>query len=188
MVLLYGMRQVDQEDELNIQYMRIYFATCMSITLLVWLYVRSKVLSTPNDTVLSVSEADLKPANPLGDALGVKSEDTEKKPMSVTEYDLSKVKEKLNQIAMQTVIVTGIHYQWQVAMPLVISSTMAVIGLMDDQLIKLYILGTTEEQDETLKRPFKAPKSPFADLMASAAPEDTEKLDDPSAIESKKDK
>ncbi len=76
-------------------------------------------------------------------------------------YDRKICQEKIKQMAIQTFIIGVIHFQWAYLIPLLISPTMALMNLLDDKLIAIYILGKNSKTDTSLSRPFAAPKGLF---------------------------
>ena len=163
--LVYGMKYIDAENPQNVMYMRIYFVVGQLIMLALWFYISNAIKQTDDKGSFEVSEADLQPSNPLGDMLGadkmLPEEKKVKKPMSFKDYDLSKVNEKIKGVFMQGLIVGGIHYKWGSALPLVMSVTMALMDIPENQLVKIHLFKKTEADDKDLARPWKA-KSPFS--------------------------
>ena len=167
MGLMYGMKYIDQEKPENILYIRIYFVLAQVGLFALWQYISMKIKQSEDKRTMDVSEADLQPSNPLGDMLGadklMPDEKKVKKPMLFKDYDEKQIQEKIKGIFMQSMITGGIHYQWGSVLPLIMSSTMALIDIPENPLVKIYILGKKDTEDETLKRPWKAP-SPFAGI------------------------
>jgi len=164
--IVYAMNKVDMKDENNILYMRLFFACGSLLLTAIWAYIWSLASNNSDEAVVKVSEKDMQPPNPLADAMGAnKHIPDEKKEMTVAEYDMKQVRQKLQQVVMQVLIVGGIHYKWGTTLPLVMSSLMGLMNLPEDPLVRIYLFGATAADDSSLKRPFKA-KSPFGDAMA----------------------
>lgn len=86
----------------------------------------------------------------------------EEKTMTTREYDAKQIMSSFKSSLFGLCITCGIHYKWGNASPLLFQSIMLPMGLFDDALFKIHILGN--EAVGKLTRPFKAPESPFAAL------------------------
>jgi len=96
-----------------------------------------------------------------------------KKTMTISEYDVSQTIKSLGQAALALCITCGIHYKWGNPTPLLFQCLMGPIGIFDDALFRIYVLGNPAEGK--LERPFKPPPSPFQELMGGDASDSTEK-------------
>jgi hypothetical protein len=82
--------------------------------------------------------------------------------MTVHQYDVSQLKEAVQQVAVQLVLIAVIHYYWQATMPLITTSIMSLQRVWENKLVKIYFLGSSGPD---LVRPFKPDENPFAALM-----------------------
>lgn len=80
---------------------------------------------------------------------------SETKKVTVATYDAGECMQRIRQQVGNAMLVSGIHYHWGHFLPLVAAAGYGLMGLADDVLVKLYILGKNEEKDNDLKRPFK---------------------------------
>jgi len=114
-----------------------------------------------------------------------------KKNMTIPEYDKSQAFKSFSQAAFALCITCGIHYKWGNPTPLLFQCVMGPIGLLDDTLFQIYVLG--KKAEGKLERPFKPPASPFAELMGGGDEKkdlavENEKVDSKDAKKDKKDK
>lgn len=198
MGILYLTRQFDEKDENVVFGFRLYFTIVTIVIAGLYTFIKTNCIKASDDEkILMLSEKDLQPANPIADAMGAEQGlNEEKKPWKVSEYDTKVCDEKIKQMAIQTLIICGIHYKWEYIVPLILSPTMALINLVDDKLIAIYFLGKDPEKDASLKRPFAAPKGAFDDLMKAykenTAGDEAEPVaspaDPPAAVKGKKQK
>ena len=100
---------------------------------------------------------------------GMDGKDT-KKTMTVQEYDAAQVVKSVGQAAFGLCITCGIHYKWSNPTPLLFQCLMGPLGLFDDALFKIHVMGAKAEGK--LARPFKAAASPFAELLGGGAAAD----------------
>merc|ERR1712083_230126 len=59
------------------------------------------------------------------------------------------------QSMIAVVMISVLHYFFGIAVPLVMSVVLNVMGLLDDPLVRLYLRGHTPEYNKALVRPFK---------------------------------
>jgi hypothetical protein len=134
----------------------------------VYLFVRQKVVSKADQTKVQV-KATPSLANPTPDP-------NDSITMTYEEYDLSKIKEALQQAVIGCLIIGFLHYKWGYGIPLVIQCVTVPMNLYKSDLIKAHIM------DKKVTRPFTPPPSPWANLMDAwkqdgAKPEKKEKRD-----------
>eukprot|EP00695_Tsukubamonas_globosa_P001104 TRINITY_DN204_c0_g1_i2.p2 TRINITY_DN204_c0_g1~~TRINITY_DN204_c0_g1_i2.p2 ORF type:complete len:130 (+),score=69.61 TRINITY_DN204_c0_g1_i2:363-752(+) len=79
--------------------------------------------------------------------------------MTVHDYDKEQLVAYLKQMCIGAAITCFIHYKWGYPQPLLFQAVMNPMGLFDNPLAKIYLLGRTEETDAKLQRPFKAEQS-----------------------------
>lgn len=70
-------------------------------------------------------------------------------------YDMDQIWAFVKQQGIQLAIVSFLHMKYEYTTPLVFSSILGVMAIMDLPLYKIYIKGVSVEDDETLKRPWK---------------------------------
>jgi len=90
-----------------------------------------------------------------------------KKTLTVQEYDCAQVTKSIGQAAVALAITCGVHYKWGNPTPLLFQCLMTPIGLLDDSLVKIHLLG--HAATGKLQRPFKATTSPMQELFGGAA-------------------
>jgi hypothetical protein len=90
-----------------------------------------------------------------------------KKEQTVNEYDAAQIIKSAGQALFGLCLTCGIHYKWGNPTPLLFQCLMGPLGLFDEPLFKIHMLGHKAEGD--LKRPFKPPPSPFEGLMGAPA-------------------
>merc|ERR1712150_247717 len=73
-------------------------------------------------------------------------------------YDLSQVNSALWQMLVQIAFISIIHYKWRTVLPLIMSSTMSIINLIDNKICQCYFFSIP------IERPFKK-SSPFSSLL-----------------------
>merc|ERR1719460_1002183 len=141
MGILYLTRQFDEKDENIVSGFRLYFTIVTLLIAGLYTFIKNNCIKeTETEKVLMLSEKDLQPANPIADAMGADTgADEEKKPWKVSEYDTKICDEKIKQMAIQTLIICGIHYKFEYIVPLILSPTMALINLVDDKLVAIYM-------------------------------------------------
>jgi hypothetical protein len=166
LALVYGVNKViDTTDPANLPAIRIFFIACQFLSSLLWFLAKRIIDSKDEKQTLTFRPSDLVPPNPLGDALGVKvPEPANNEPETLTyaQYDTKVLRTAVNQLAMQTLIVGGIHYYTGSVLPLIMSSCMGLVNLYEAPLMQIHLLGKDPVSDEALKRPFRPKKSPFA--------------------------
>ncbi len=78
--VLYFTRNLDTDDDDVIFYSQLYFGVSMSVLIFFWLYILSVVTAKNELTTIQVTDKDLQPANPVGDALASKIEPKQDAP------------------------------------------------------------------------------------------------------------
>ena len=146
--------------------LRVLFAVVVALKFatIAYLYVLSK--NSGNTNLVVVVEK------------GLDGKET-KKTMTAAEYDASVVVKGVNSSVMSLCITCGMHYKWGNPTPLLFQGIMTPMGLWDDPIFKLHIL--KHKAEGKLERPFKAPASPFAELMGGGGASG-EKKEEPEAL------
>jgi len=75
--------------------------------------------------------------------------------ISAYEYDHRELQKAVTQHGVQTIVVMGLHYQWEVVVPLVIGCLAAFTQVWESPLFRIYCRGRSKFDDADLKRPFK---------------------------------
>ena len=94
-----------------------------------------------------------------------------KKTQTIQEYDQAQVVKAVGQAGFALCLTCGIHYKWGNPTPLLFQCLMTPMGLYDDPIFKIHVLGQAAEGK--LTRPFKAAPSPLAELMGGGKTEET---------------
>jgi len=163
MALLFGVKKViDVDNEENIPYLRAFFFTVQGLMLALWAYLYFMINKKNDETMLKSTKGDMQP-NPFG----MKGPDAEEEiSMSFKDYDLGEVKKGVQQTAMAVGMISLMHFKWSYNVPLIMSASMSIVNIMDNKLLRIYVLGELE-----VERPFKT-QNPFA-AMLSPEPEET---------------
>jgi len=157
--LLYGMRQVDQNDPVAINFCRIVFGLYLLLGLAFQAYV-TKVVTDKKDT----REIEVPPQPALGSPAGPPEKKT------VMEYDLGQLSTQRTQMLMNSLMVAFFHFKMGQVSPLVMTSVMGIMRFLDDPMFKIHVL--KNEAVGALERPFKADANPLMGwLMGQMNPE-----------------
>ena len=96
--------------------------------------------------------------------------------LTVREYDMSQLKEKVREVVMGSVVLGFIHYKWETTLPLIIQTALAPINILTSPLVIVHIFGY--EAAGQFARPW-VEESPFAPAPAGDdADKDKDKTDD----------
>jgi len=100
--------------------------------------------------------------------------------MSVQDYDKSHLLDFLKKEGMQAALMIFFHIKWNMVQPMLMSSVMAILPLLENELFRIHVRG------EALARPFedKSQAGPFAALFGNSV---EDKPEDKSTEEKKKD-
>ncbi|KAJ8905731.1 hypothetical protein NDN08_002236 [Rhodosorus marinus] len=157
--LLYGMRQVDQNDPMTVNYCRIVFGLYLVLGIAFQGYV-TKIVNEKKDT----REIEVPPQPALGATPGPPEKKT------VMEYDLGQLSTQRTQMLMNSLMVAFFHFKMGQVSPLVMTSVMGIMRFLDDPMFKIHVLGN--EAVGALERPFKAESNPLMGwLMGQVNPE-----------------
>lgn len=126
------------DDPADVFQARCMFAFCQLCLFVANIYLYLEASKCEIKGTVKVKRQD--PENPMGDQI----------PTTVTirEHDQECAKKKITQQLISVAIVLGIHYKWEVGIPLVIQSVLGPFTLYRSALCKIYL------QDEHVKRPF----------------------------------
>lgn len=91
----------------------------------------------------------------------------ERKIVSIAEYDQLQTWPKLRSWIMSFVFVVYVHLTWKHAIPLILQAVMTWIELPDQKLVKIYILGRKDTEDESLVRPWQEESIMFPKFNAA---------------------
>uniref|UniRef100_A0A7S2ZG36 Inorganic phosphate transporter n=1 Tax=Rhodosorus marinus TaxID=101924 RepID=A0A7S2ZG36_9RHOD len=123
--LLYGMRQVDQNDPIAINYCRMVFALYLLIGIAFQGYV-TKIINDKKDT----REIEVPPQPALGAAPGPPEKKT------VMEYDLGQLSTQRTQMLLNSLMVAFFHFKMGQVSPLVMTSVMGIMRFLDDPMVR----------------------------------------------------
>jgi hypothetical protein len=149
-----GIKYFGIDLQVYVDELRIAFGVVVVLKFLVILYIYLQSQKAADAAPVAVVEK------------GLDGKET-KKTMSVKEYDSSQAVKSAGQALMALCITSGIHYKWGNPTPLFFQCLMGPIGMLDDSLFRIHVLG--EKAEGKLERPFKPPASPFAELMGGGA-------------------
>ena len=79
--------------------------------------------------------------------------------LTVREYDMSQLKEKVREVVMGSLVLGFIHYKWETTLPLIIQTALAPINILTSPLVIVHIFGY--EATGQFARPW-IEDSPFA--------------------------
>lgn len=188
MAMMFGamafMRRIDQEEPKVLFYARIFYMSYVAFTGAIYLLLHYRIVSRKDMTPLTIPVTPKPPsmreafakAQAAAEAKSSgepepepqEEENSDEKPkervVSVMEYDLQKLASARKSWATNACILAAIHFKMESVSPLVMSSLMGTFRLLfDDKLVQIHLRGAPAVGD--LKRPFQAPKNPFADMM-----------------------
>jgi len=143
---IFAMRYVNLQDPKIVMYVKMAYITVQVATILVSLLIRKRITESKETGNVAVPE----------------SRGGTPQTVSVKEYDLSQIKQSLNQALIGTLITLFINYKWQVIQPLFIQSVLAPKNMLTSPLFRIYIMG--DKATGKLARPFKS-DNPLADLI-----------------------
>lgn len=111
--------------------------------------------------VIRVTNKDMQPPNPLAEMFDL-IEDEEPFPVRVRDYDAQVLFGEVKQMALQSCVVSFIHYRYQYVIPLIFTVLLAFVSKPNSHLFRYYMLG---ERARELKRPFKYKTNTFFQAM-----------------------
>ena len=79
--------------------------------------------------------------------------------LTVREYDMSQLKEKVREVVMGSLVLGFIHYKWETTLPLIIQTALAPINILTSPLVIVHVFGY--EATGQFSRPW-IEDSPFA--------------------------
>ncbi|XXQ33703.1 Phosphate transport (Pho88) [Plasmodiophora brassicae] len=170
--LLTLLRQVDAEDPSIRFTMRcIGFGLTVAIAGIMFVLRKRILKQKDGEMVISLRESDLEPPNPLAAMMSNPDEAAAEPSIQMThvEFDMKKWNDEAKRLAMQACVVAGVHWKWQYLIPIIISPTMALVGVIGSELFQIHIQGRTAASHPSLKRPWtKAPaKSIFTEARSA---------------------
>lgn len=156
MMIMWGYNKFGLEWPVDI--LRIAYGTVQAIALVSYLFVYSRIEASASTT----EKLTVKSKQATG------PEKTEE--LTVKEYDHREAKGALGRLVMGAVVVVGLHSWKGFLQPLVIQAVMGLVLLLEDPLVRIYVLGQAAEG--ALARPFKKDVSPFAQLLGQNQEQD----------------
>jgi len=149
------MGQLDLTTPFNLLVLRVSFGVAQALLLAVSLYMYLAVRRKNNQEKLTVpSDA------PSWGA----TEPAEPQETTIRDYDFGQLRKFAMQVVLGVAICSFIHYKFEIAQPLFIQVVMAPFTLYENPLFRLHVMGSKEESDPQLRRPFQA-ANPFAGLF-----------------------
>lgn len=161
--LIFGLRSLPLEEAQLLLLGRSVFAFRVVVIILICAFLYYRIVSTPSTEKVKAHEKSL--------GFGGQSELIPE--MTVQEYDNSQLGDFIKKEGMQIALITFLHYQFGIVQPLILSSVMGVMPLLENDLIKLYLRGSPVSrpfEDKTLQN-----AGPLAALFAPAPAEDKKK-------------
>jgi len=168
-VAIFLMYQIDFKDATNLMFVRIGYGIVQLLTFGVILYIYVQISKSTKETKETKETNDKKKKNNTTPQPKVLipassswfSPSTPEEEMTIEEYDFFEWKKFLNQTFMSTLITVGIHYQWEIAPPLLMQAVMGISSLLGNPLVKIHLLG------KTIPRPWKEESllSSFQDVV-----------------------
>eukprot|EP00941_MAST-03F_sp_MAST-3F-sp1_P005572 g5572.t1 len=165
-ILLWGARRfIDTNDPDNLPMLRCIFVCSQAFLACVWAFVYWSIKNKNDMTKLKTKPSDFVPPNPMAEMMGVKNDDKDEvvSEMTVYDYDVKMLRTALQGLAMQCLIVGGIHYKWGTTLPLLITSGMGLINAASAPLIQIHVFRYAAV-GPGLERPFKAPKNALQEM------------------------
>ncbi len=163
MAVVFGLRYLPFDEEMNILVGRSLFAAKILITLIIAAVIYFKVLSAPYKDSDVVKEHENK-----GEVVPT---------MSIRAYDKMQIVSFLKAQILPAAITVGVHYKFSYVQPLYIQAVMSLIALYDWNLFQIYILGRDATHDKALRRPFAAAAPGFMEAMNKNVQKVTEEAD-----------
>jgi len=146
-------RHLDLANPSNLLALRITYGLSQLFLLGVSFYALRRIRKLADKTKLQVPE----PAKPFT------NEPATVKEITVEEYDVEKVKEYIKQTVFSCLFLLFLHYKYEFLQPLLIQSILPLKAAFFLPIFQIHVFGKLAEGD--LKRPFKPPANPFADLL-----------------------
>eukprot|EP01117_Protostelium_nocturnum_P001198 TRINITY_DN11520_c0_g1_i1.p1 TRINITY_DN11520_c0_g1~~TRINITY_DN11520_c0_g1_i1.p1 ORF type:complete len:186 (-),score=74.39 TRINITY_DN11520_c0_g1_i1:293-850(-) len=163
--MLYAVNQIDFKNEQNVLLCRLGYATVTLVAFGIYAYLWTLISSKNDQTVVVVPETK--------NALGSVTEEAAELP--TVDYDHAQLKKALQQLVIGAVLVSFLHYKFEIVQPLFIQLATTPMQLYKNAMFKIHLLG------KDIPRPIKE-ESPFAKMMGQ-----TEETPEQPAVTEKKE-
>jgi len=163
-VSISALKYVDVENFQNVLIIRFLYGAQAVLCLCLLLYTYFKINAENNKKIIKIP-ADIKNFTP--------SENSEMNEVSIRDYDYQQLKKAATQVVMGVLIVSFIHYKWNIIQPLFLQIIMSPMQLLRSPLLKVYLF------NEKIDRPF-VEESPFGNLLKSLQPPEPQANSSPS--------
>jgi len=148
--------QIDFNDPTNLMLVRGAFATVQILLLSLSYFVYRSIQKENNTTKIKVP-----PSPTMG-------QDAPWETQTIKEYDMSKLQQYLQEMAVQMVIISFIHFQWNFVPPLFLQTVMNPVRFYKTKVIQVHFFGMTGPE---YTRPFPEDPNPLASLLGGGQPE-----------------
>ena len=163
LALIFGLRSLPLDDVQLLLLGRSVFGVRVVIVIAICAFIYYRIISTASTEKVKAHEK----------ALGFGGQSELIPEMTVQEYDNAQLGDFIKKEGMQIALILFLHYQFGIVQPLILSSVMGLMPLLDNDLIKLYI------RNSPVSRPFEDKTlhnaGPLAALFAPPAAEDKKK-------------
>eukprot|EP01123_Difflugia_compressa_P004132 TRINITY_DN15485_c0_g1_i1.p1 TRINITY_DN15485_c0_g1~~TRINITY_DN15485_c0_g1_i1.p1 ORF type:complete len:197 (-),score=46.45 TRINITY_DN15485_c0_g1_i1:43-633(-) len=140
--------KIDFTDPTTLLIARVSFVIAEVLGGLVLVYLRQQIIKNNDDRkIVEVKKQPQFGQQPPAEA--------EMEIITVQEYDQRELKSQFNQLIMRVIIMSFLHFYFNLSVPLVIQLVSIPVSLYKSPLVKVYIFGAI------LNRPFPQPPSPF---------------------------
>lgn len=161
-------KRLDQEAADVILYTRAAFAAYLFICCVINMYLHARVVAAGDRSPLVVPPPAPSPFTPPPPPDAPPPPPPTDTHTTVLAYDLGILQTARRSWLMNAVVLTLIHAKTGAINPLIMSSVMGLVKLVDDPLFRLHVL--REPATGSLKRPFTPEANPLATLMQGLAP------------------
>jgi len=148
--------KIDFTDPTNLMLVRGAYAAIQILLLALSYFVYRSIQKENNTTKIKV------PPPPSS------GQDAPWETQTIKEYDMSKLQQYLQEMAVQMVIISFIHFQWDFVPPLFLQTVMNPVRFYKTKVIQVHLFGMTGPE---LTRPFPEDPNPLASLLGTAQPE-----------------
>jgi len=144
---IYLSNRIDFTDPTNLLLARVAFVSAEFIGAVILFFIRTKILENNDTKTIQVKkQASMGQAPPT---------EGEMETLTVQDYDQRELKTQITQLVMRICIISGLHFYFNMTVPLVIQLVSIPTSLYKAPLVQIYLLG------KTVVRPFAPPPSPF---------------------------
>jgi len=145
LIMMQVSKKLDFENPDVVFYVRAAFVTATAITMSIYLYVKSVIISKNDLTTLKF----VTPPNAMAGETEEKLEVT-----TVKDYDLKQVQAAIKGVYTNLAMMGFMHLYMKYTNPLVMQSISPVKSALESNIVQIHLFGKPASGD--LKRPFKA--------------------------------